>query len=245
MSASTLLLLVLNIVVLLVYRYIQRVTQINSELKIASIRETASAEYYDMLQTQYENQRILIHDIKAHLSTIEELAKESDSYRVEKYVEQLQSSQALVTRVTFCPEPVLNAILMRYNEMCQEKNVKFMCDIRASISFLDDASITSLFENLLSNAFEAASKVAEGYIELSISNPGGADTSTILTVVNSCDKRPGRNINGELETTKPDKSSHGYGMKSIARVIRKYGGSMKTYFDETVGEFHVVLCFNN
>ena len=120
-----------------------------------------------------------------------------------------------------------------------------MCDIRASISFLDDASITSLFENLLSNAFEAASKVAEGYIELSISNPGGADTSTILTVVNSCDKRPGRNINGELETTKPDKSSHGYGMKSIARVIRKYGGSMKAYFDETVGEFHVVLCFNN
>ena len=41
---------------------------------------------------------------------------------------------------------------MRYNEMCQEKNVKFMCDIRASISFLDDTSITSLFENLLSNA---------------------------------------------------------------------------------------------
>ena len=244
MSASTLLLLVLNIVVLLVYRYIQHVTQINSELRIASIRETASAEYYDMLQTQYENQRILIHDIKAHLSAIEELAKESDSTRVEKYVEQLQSSQALVTRITFCPEPVLNAILMRYNEMCQEQNLNFMCDIRASVSFLDDTSITSLFENLLSNAFEASSKVAEGYIELSISNPGGVGTSTIVTVVNSCGKKPERNVNGELETGKPDKASHGYGMKSIARVIRKYGGSMKTYFDETANEFHVVLCFD-
>ena len=50
-------------------------------------------------------------------------------------------------------------------------------------------------------------------------------------------------MSGELETTKHDKSSHGYGMKSIARVIRKYGGSMKAYFDETAGEFHVVLCF--
>ena len=243
LSVGALLLLVLNIVVLLVYKYIQHITQINSELKIANIRETASAKYYNMLQIQYENQRILIHDIKAHLSTIKELAKESDSLRVENYIEQLQGSQALATRVAFCPEPALNAILMRYNEMCQEQNVKFMCDIRASISFLDDTSITSLFENLLSNAFEAASKVTGGYIELSISSPTGADASTIVTVVNSCDKQPEHNTNGELETTKPDKFTHGYGMKSIARVIRKYRGSMKAYFDETANEFHVVLCF--
>lgn len=243
-TLSVIALLFINIMAISVYSKIQEINEERMALKVNALKEQANTEFYSMLQTQYENQRILIHDIKAHLSTIEELAKESDSLRVEKYVEQLQTSEALVTRVTFCPEPVLNAILMRYNEMCQEQKVKFMCDIRASISFLDDTSITSLFENLLSNAFEAASKVAEGYIELSISNPGGADTSTVVTVVNSCDKQPGRNMSGELETTKHDKASHGYGMKSIARVIRKYGGSMKAYFDETANEFHVVLCFD-
>lgn len=244
MSASALLLLVLNIVVLLVYRYIQKVNQTNAELKIANIREQASAEYYEMLKTQYESQRILIHDIKGHLSAIKDLADESKSERIATYVEKLQDSQALSSRIQFCPESVLNAILMRYNEMCQEQNVKFLCDIRASVDFLDDASITSLFENLLSNAFEAASKAVGGYIELSISSPSGADANTVVTVVNSCDKQIRHNINGELETTKPDKSSHGYGMKSIARVIREYRGSMKTYFDESANEFHVVLCFD-
>lgn len=242
-TLSVIALLFINIMSISIYSKIQALNDERVALRVNSLKEQANAEFYSMLRTQYENQRILIHDIKAHLSTIENLAKESDSSRVEKYVKQLQSSQALVTRVTFCPEPVLNAILMRYNEMCQEKNVKFMCDIRASISFLDDTSITSLFENLLSNAFEAASKVAEGYIELSISNPGGVGTSTIVTVVNSCDKKPGRNMSGELETTKHDKSSHGYGMKNIARVTRKYGGSMKTYFDSASHSFHTIICF--
>lgn len=34
-------------------------------------RESDSAKYYEMLLSQNENQRILIHDIKKHLQSIE------------------------------------------------------------------------------------------------------------------------------------------------------------------------------
>ena len=243
MSASALLLLVLNIVVLLVYRYIQKVNQTNAELKIANIREQASAEYYEMLKTQYESQRILIHDIKGHLSAIKDLADESNSERIATYVEKLQDSQALSSRIQFCPEPVLNAILMRYNEKCHEMSVKFMCDIRTGVSFLDDVSMTALFENLLSNAVDAAVRVLGGYVELSICIPAGPKESIVINVVNSCKESPPRNENGELETKKHDRISHGFGMKSIVRIVDKYSGSMKTYFDNATCEFHVVICF--
>ena len=111
-TLSVIALLFINIMAISVYSKIQEINEERMALKVNALKEQANTEFYSILQTQYENQRILIHDIKAHLSTIEELAKESDSLRVEKYVEQLQTSEALVTRVTFCPEPVLNAILM-------------------------------------------------------------------------------------------------------------------------------------
>lgn len=34
-------------------------------------KEADTAEYYEMLLSQYENQNILIHDLKKHLQSIE------------------------------------------------------------------------------------------------------------------------------------------------------------------------------
>ncbi len=40
---------------------------------------------------------------------------------------------------------------------------------------------------------------------------------------------------------KPNKELHGFGMKSVARIVRKYLGEMHYYYDNDTATFHVIM----
>lgn len=52
-------------------------------------KEEADAAYYQDLQKQSENQRILIHDIKRHLNTIHGLANDFNAPGISEYITKL------------------------------------------------------------------------------------------------------------------------------------------------------------
>lgn len=43
-------------------------------------------------------------------------------------------------------------------------------------------------------------------------------------------------------TTKPDTSSHGFGMRSLRMIVKKYGGALTTYVTEDI--FHLNIIFH-
>ncbi len=46
---------------------------------------------------------------------------------------------------------------------------------------------------------------------------------------------------GEIVTTKSDKQNHGYGLKSMAAIARKYGGSMKVKTEDNLFQVNILL----
>ena len=56
-------LLLINILLFTAYQYTQQINEKYRELQLMQQKEKADEEYYTALQEQYENQRILIHDI--------------------------------------------------------------------------------------------------------------------------------------------------------------------------------------
>lgn len=234
-------LLIINVIVLAIYNRIQALDAENMMLQIGKLKDEADTEYYQMLQEQYENQRVLIHDIKNHLGTINSLANDGKSNDIVSYISQLNSLPELQSRGRMCSDPILNMILLRYSSICSEKEIDFGCDIRVdSVSFMDAASITALFGNLLSNAVEAAEKSEKKFIELSAVRQ---QSISIISLVNSCISAPSRDSSGNLKTTKDASKGHGYGMKSIYRIVKKYGGTSTIYFDEKEKQFHHVIHF--
>jgi sensor histidine kinase regulating citrate/malate metabolism len=63
---------------------------------------------------------------------------------------------------------------------------------------------------------------------------------------NSCDTTPILN-NGKLITTKEKSSIHGYGIKSIKRIVKNYDGNISFEYDELENIFcvKIVLKVNN
>ena len=83
-----------------------------------------------MLLSQYDNQSILIHDIKKHLQSIDLLNDQHDHEKISVYIKQLLLSSDLKDAAKLCDNALLNAILGRYKKQCLSLHISFINDIR-------------------------------------------------------------------------------------------------------------------
>lgn len=139
------------------------------QMQLQLQKEASSIEYYKMLSEQTENQNILVHDLKNHLQSIAILNENKESEKVAAYIDRIINSSDMKESVQVCDNELLNTILSRYIKNCQKQKISLRADIRAGIlDSLNYNDLTSLFCNLMDNAVEAATKIPDSYIELSV-----------------------------------------------------------------------------
>lgn len=240
-SSTALFLLVTNLFIFAINQHNQQKHAEYTKMQLLLQKETDSTEYYKMLLTQKENQNILIHDIKQHLHSIEILNEQGQSKKISEYIHQLMLSSDLKEISRICDHELLNAILSRYKRQCREKQINFHADIRKKTTdFIADNDLTSLFCNLLDNAFEAAVNTDAPFIEISTAKRDRTPFITII-IINSCWIDPFSKEDGHLTTTKSNKLLHGFGIKSIRKIIHKYCGDIQMYYDNETLTFHTIL----
>lgn len=244
-SIGAILLLFMNLLVIYIYIHSKKRNRSFTEMQLSLQKEHDLSEYYQNMLKQNENQRILIHDIKNHLYTIALLNMQNAREQVDDYILQLTQSPALASSARICDNKLLNLILYQYQQLCNEKAINFHLDIRSCvIDFMEDNDITSLVCNLLDNATESAGNMTGGYIELDIKKEASSPF-TVIALVNSCRISPFSKDGRRLVSHKKNPSRHGYGMKSVERIVSKYNGEMNTYFDSESAAFHTVIMLRN
>lgn len=240
-SFTALLLLATNLIVFAINQYNQEKYTKYTQIQLLLQKEMDSTEYYKMLLTQNENQKILLHDIKKHLRSIEILNEQGESRKISEYINHLMRSSNLKEASRICSHELLNAILARYQRQCYENQINFHADIRKKTTdFISDNDLTSLFCNLLDNAFEAAVDIHDSFIEISTAKGDNTPFVTIV-MINSCRLNPFSKENGHLQTTKSNKHWHGLGIKSIRKIVQKYYGDMQMYYNDNTQTFHTIL----
>lgn len=242
--AVTLLLICSNVMVFIAYDHYQKLNDHYLESQLELSRQKSDEEYYQILERQYEEQRILIHDIRSHLATIRALLLDQESSAAQQYLTEVEASPALSEKVRWCANPTLNVLLRYYAAACKQSRVEFIIDIRhESMDFMDPMDINALFRNLLQNALEAAETSAERTIDLAI-RVAESSGNIVISLCNSCD-RPPIPLSAELfQSRKENPSQHGLGMKSIQRVIKKYDGKQSMDYDAEQKVFsHRILFF--
>lgn len=239
-SVSAIMLLAINIFLAWFHTSTQEKSQQFLEMQLLLQKEYDTALYFDALHQQDEKQKILIHDIRKHLLSIADLNEKGDAEKITAYIKQIIQSSDLQHSVRICDNNLLNTILYRIQQQCKASGTSFLTDIRSGCAdFLSEYDMTALFSNLLDNAIDATKNIPDSYIELNVTPH--SDKKIIITMVNSCRKNPFSKNSRRLTTTKKNKIRHGYGMKSIQRVVDKYDGDSKFYFNEENYTFHTVL----
>lgn len=233
-------LLIVNLLIFGLNQYNQKKHLEFTEMQIQLQKEHDSAEYYKMLIAQNENQRILIHDMKKHLQSIALLNEDNQNEKIRAYINQLMQSSDLLEFSKICDHKILNNILCRYKKVCNDLHIAFHADIRSNTTtFLSDSDVTSLFCNMLDNAVEASNHIKDSYIEITATQRKHTPF-VIITIINSCAGNP-FSPNGELVSSKQNPQAHGFGIKSIEKIIHNYNGNIQMYYDEETSTFHTII----
>ena len=234
-------LLMVNLLVFGINQYNQKKSQEYADLQLLLQKESDSVEYYEMMLAQNENQSILIHDIKKHLQSIKLLNEKHDSDKINAYIQQLMESSDLRETTNICDNEMLNAILCRYQRQCNDKHIHFHTDIRSgTVQYIYQHDLTSLFCNLLENAMESAENIPDSFIELTVQKKENSPFVVII-LINSCQNTPVYNQEGVPVSHKLDNGRHGFGIKSIKKVVKQYHGNLQMYYDNDSGTFHTII----
>lgn len=211
----------------------------NERIKIQLEQEKADARYYKLENEKNESLEILRHDMNNHLNTMLDMETNSD---LKDYITSIMEQYNIKKRTTFSNNNVLNGLISEYNSKCYIENIEFVVDIRpGTIDDIAATDIVALFGNILSNAYEAAKQceeINEKYIELVVKRK---QETTFIKCVNSCAVPP-KIIGGNFISIKKDSDrKHGYGMKSIDKIVDKYHGSHIEQFDENEFTISIML----
>lgn len=238
---STTFLLLINLLVFQINQYNQKKSMEFTEMQLLLQKKSDLIKYHEMLLSQHENQSILIHDIKKHLQSVLLLNKQKEPEKIDSYIRQLIDSSDLRESVRICDNEMLNAILCQYKRQCDSYHIAFHTDIRSgSVQNISHRDLTSLFCNLLENAVTAATPIPNSYIELSVQKKKTAPI-LLIVLINSCRFSPDFNQNGMPVSNKTDNGRHGFGVRSIQKVVDQYHGNMRMYYDDATATFHTII----
>ncbi len=212
-----------------------KIKDLETQKKIENIDKT----YFEILEKNNEDLKIFTHDIKNHLMHISSL---SESEEVKAYINDLCGTVTAFGSNVISKNKTLDIIINKYSIICESKKIKLNFDTKTeNLSFVESTDLTTLLNNLLDNAVEAAENSSERFIDVKISL--NEHNMKVLTIINSCDKEPVTN-NGKLVTTKENSSTHGLGIKSVKRTLKNYNGDFEWFYDKEKKEFKVIVLFS-
>lgn len=182
-------------------------------------------KFYDILEQQNNELMIYAHDTKNHLNAIKAL---NNNEQIDKYLTQMTNELKAHSNTCHSGNHTLDVIINKYVTECEMNNITFKFDIRLSnLKTVSDYDLVSILGNILDNAIEASCKSKEKYISFQTNKVNTYDS---IIIINSSDSPP-KSINGELKTTKNDIRSHGLGIKSVKKILKKYKGDLEWEYD--------------
>ncbi len=229
-------LFIVNIIVYMVYERAEKNNQKLIELELTNQKNEIDMQYLSLLEKKNEKMQIMAHDYKNHIQTIDAM---SDSAEMKQYLQNMLGEVTEYSSVIKTKNKILDVIISKYSDLCSDKDIKFDTEIISeNLSFIQGNELSSLLNNILDNAVEAAERSKKKYINMQISRSMGAYCKIVVT--NSCDHELNTK-NGKLLSTKKNREVHGYGTKSIERVVDKYNGEIKWNYDKDKQEFKLII----
>lgn len=188
-----------------------------------SAKEAAEHEYYIEVGRKYEETRKIRHDINNHLTALGILINEDKIAEAKAYLSEISAELSAQKPPAATGRPVLDALLFGKAQTAANCGVKLEITFDAVFSEkISDYDLCGIFGNVLDNAVEACEKYdGQRFIRLDVKKQMDMLCIFCENPYSSAELSPA------LETSKPDKSSHGYGIRRIEQLAAKHGGMVK------------------
>lgn len=197
-----------------------RKSALKQELELMNMLLLKEQEQYRLSKENISIINQKCHDLKHQIRAI----RKSDDTDKSRYLKEVEDSIRIYEAIVKTGNEVLDTILTEKSLYCKEKGIIVSCVADGGLlSFMENMDLYSLFGNALDNAIEAVEKLPEEgmrQIDVLIYKQQSFLVINILNPV-------GEKLifeEGLPVTTKADKNFHGFGVRSMKYVVKKYDG---------------------
>ena len=200
------------------------------------------------LRMQYENYKLSeesvalvnqkYHDLKHQIAILRATATEEEK---DAYLDQMEHEIKCYEAQNKTGNRILDTILTAKTIQCQSHGISLTCVADGKeLEFMQPMDISALFGNALDNAIESVKKISDRQKRL-IHVSVARQKNFLRIKVENCYEGDLEFENGMPKTTKQDKRYHGYGMKSIRKIVEKYNGSVTVNAEDGWFELRILM----
>lgn len=206
------------------YQQLKVARQNSNEQQILASQIQQLKEHIVMVEKAYDEVRAIRHDMSNHLMILNNLIEKGEHNLAEEYSVKVSKALAETKSDIQSGNPVTDIVIREYKAKFLKNEIAFESDFHYPNSEkIDVFDMSIVLFNALQNAFEASSRQTQVCLK-SFRNKN----TFIIELSNSCSKNIIINeATGLPITSKSDTTKHGYGLKNIKRIARKYNGDIK------------------
>lgn len=211
------------------------------EYELAQIRLKSQIDHYQKLYAAQQEVKSIRHSIRDSLIAISGMLSDGKTQEAINHIVSIHSELNKTSTIVDTGLPPVDAILNAKINKAGEYGVniiyKVLIDGKVMIDQFDLAVIIS---NALENAIEGITRAdtTERDILLQIASKG----EYISIIVKNHAPAP---MNENFQTSKPDKSNHGFGIPQMQTIADKYNGDIQPEFDQESGVFILLVLLRN
>ncbi len=177
---------------------------------------------FEIIRQSQINTRSLKHDMKHHLKMLSDLVSSGDKEAALKYLSDMgafmDNSEVFISSGNERIDSILNYMIEKAKNANIHITWKIQIPEQIEISTFD---INVILSNLLDNALNALSDIPDPTLEILIKYDRGI---LCINIKNNCNHEQA-SIHDIHSVFEPE-NEHGYGLKNVQRIVKKYHGSL-------------------
>ena len=237
--------IILSLVLLFAVMFFRMKQQHEMELEIAQLKqdqvEILERDYQALRQTYADNAK-LYHDLHNHIEAIYQCLTQGDIKEATRYCEDLRTPVREISQTVWTGDKAIDYLISSKMALAEQEHIKTKVNIEYPHNTnIRSVDLTTILGNLLDNALEAAETAPEllRFLHLTVRR---INAMLIIKVENGYGEAPTQK-NGNLLTSKMDKASHGWGLKSVQTAAERYDGAINTEYADGIFKTVVTLSF--
>lgn len=207
--------------ILFYYEEIQKQASIQRERDLLDAQFRMARKEFASLQNMQQNAAAFRHDMRHHFALLQGLATDGRMEEIKEYLRTAQSDMDAITPVRYCENETVNLILSAFASKAKQSGITLAVDAKLPDSLaLSETELCSLLSNAMENAIKASENIADSNERKIKLRLYAKNNKLCIDIRNRYHTEPVFLQGFPVSTEK----GHGFGTKSMARIVEKHGG---------------------
>lgn len=241
LSAFAIGIILINVITYVLLRRLSAEYKKRTRVALLELQLSEQKERIAAISDMYNEVLQIRHDVRKCLNFAEVLIRQGRTDEAQKYLSGISSEKlGTITEFVSLDSGVVSAVINSKLSQCREEGITIELRAAEYKECFSEIDISMLLANLFDNAIEACRRTEEKRLSFRMEKQAGY---LKILMINSVNEEEAKN-NPQLKSTKDDKRNHGFGLKTIRNIAKKYDGICHTNFnkDTFVADVWLKIC---